>query len=634
MEDKERRALLLITAVIFFSFTLFYYCYEQDNKYTRPRPYAQKGVTWLEEQWYREHPMFYLTDGWSFYQDKLLSPDQLSVHTPDAYFYIGRYGGFDLGDPDASPHGKGTYRTVILTEGQEQEYGLELTPIYSRWRLWVNGRLMQSVGMGGEEAPRPPVDMITFMAKDKIEIVVEAEDDSHFYSGMVYPPAFGVPELVSRTFELRLLIHGAASMVALVIGALCVCLVAGSRFSRPYGAIAVLCFCFCGSTAWPLFQVMAVDTYWFLLAERVCYYGMFLSMMWIQGRICSLPKKVYIPACAAGLAVCLSVLIQPWVPAEAAGTLYAYGNMLGMYKWLTVFWLLATSGWAVYKKRPYCLPVLAGNCVFMCSLAADKVFSLHEPVLTGWFAELAGGVFILIAGGIVLYDVDRTYRESLQLKLEQQLSQVQLEARARYGELQQEYIRGTRKQLHETRNRFTLIKHYLDRGETDKLKEYLEGLLPPSVDMGNGEYTGHTLMDSILAVELSAARSQGIYVEAEGDRLPCNLALKDAHLTTLLMNLLDNAIEACGRLPEDGERWISLEISRNGSGLAISCINSSLPHERGKSTSKEDSQAHGYGIELIRQIVGEYGGSFQTEWYSDSFSAQVFLPGAVEENEL
>lgn len=73
---------------------------------------------------------------------------------------------------------------MILTEGHEQEYGLELTPVYSRWRLWVNGKLKQSVGMdgniNGDMGPRPPVSMVTFTAKDRIEIVVEAEDDSHF----------------------------------------------------------------------------------------------------------------------------------------------------------------------------------------------------------------------------------------------------------------------------------------------------------------------------------------------------------------------------------------------------------------------------------------------------------------------
>ena len=234
----------------------------------------------------------------------------------------------------------------------------------------------------------------------------------------------------------------------------------------------------------------------------------------------------------------------------------------------------------------------------------------------------------------MIYDVDRTYKESLRLKMEQQLSQVQLEARARYGALQQEYIRGTRKQLHETRNRLTLIKHYLDTGETDKLKEYLKGLVSSTVDMENGEYTGHILMDSILAVELGTARSQGIYVEAEGDRLPGSLAVNDAHLTALLMNLLDNAIEACSRLPEDGEKWISLEIGRVGTGLTILCTNSSLPREEGRSTSKEDSRAHGYGMELMSQVVREYRGTFETTWYTDSFSARIFLPDAVKDGEL
>ena len=638
MKVREKQAFLLITAVILLSFAFFYYCYEKDNKYTRPRPYSRDGVIWLEDQWYSRHPMFYLTDGWSFYQDKLLSPDEIENHTPDAYFYIGRYGGFDLGDREASPHGKGTYRTVILTEGHEQEYGLELTPVYSRWRLWVNGKLKQSVGMdgniNGDMGPRPPVSMVTFTAKDRIEIVVEAEDDSHFYSGMVYPPAFGVPQLVSRTSELRLLIHGAAIMAAFLIGAMCLCLGAVRRFSRPYGAMAFLCFCFCGSTAWPLFQVMSESMYWVLLAERFCYYGMFFSMMWIQWQICGLPGRVYVPACAAGFLICLSVLIQPLIPAETAGALYTYGNILGLYKWFTAFWLLATSGWAVCKKRSCCLAVLAGNSVFMCALVAGKMFPLHEPVLTGWFAELAGGVIILITGGIMIYDVDRTYKESLRLKMEQQLSQVQLEARARYGALQQEYIRGTRKQLHETRNRLTLIKHYLDTGETDKLKEYLKGLVSSTVDMENGEYTGHILMDSILAVELGTARSQGIYVEAEGDRLPGSLAVNDAHLTALLMNLLDNAIEACSRLPEDGEKWISLEIGRGGTGLTILCTNSSLPREEGRSTSKEDSRAHGYGMELMSQVVREYRGTFETTWYTDSFSARIFLPDAVKDGEL
>ena len=163
---------------------LFMSCYLYDNKYTRPRPPANMGVVRLDSGWYRKNPMFYLADGWSFYQGRLLPPDQIGDYAPDAYFYIGRYGGFDLGDPAGNPYGRGTYRTVILTDGPEREYALEMTPIYSRWRLWVNGKLVQSVGMGEPELNRS-MSAVTFTARDRIEIVAEVEDQGHLYSGMV-----------------------------------------------------------------------------------------------------------------------------------------------------------------------------------------------------------------------------------------------------------------------------------------------------------------------------------------------------------------------------------------------------------------------------------------------------------------
>ena len=131
---------LLLAAVLLVSAVYFWLCWRYDNKYTRPRPAAKMGVVQLDMDWYEGAPFFYLADNWSFYRDRLLSPDELSGAIPDAYLYIGQYGGFDLGDPEADPHGRATYRTVILTDGTEREYALELTEIFSRWRLWVNGR--------------------------------------------------------------------------------------------------------------------------------------------------------------------------------------------------------------------------------------------------------------------------------------------------------------------------------------------------------------------------------------------------------------------------------------------------------------------------------------------------------------
>lgn len=194
------------------------------------------------------------TDG-LFTRDGFFHLTRSAITRRTHIFISGATGGFDLGDPAGNPYGRGTYRTVILTDGPEREYALEMTPIYSRWRLWVNGKLVQSVGMGEPELNRS-MSAVTFTARDRIEIVAEVEDQGHLYSGMVYPPAFGEPELVAGTSALRLLIHGAGCALALFIGALCLIIGVGSRFSRPYGLLALLCVCFFGSTAWPVFQVI------------------------------------------------------------------------------------------------------------------------------------------------------------------------------------------------------------------------------------------------------------------------------------------------------------------------------------------------------------------------------------------
>ncbi|MFR3754500.1 MAG: GHKL domain-containing protein [Enterocloster sp.] len=102
------------------------------------------------------------------------------------------------------------------------------------------------------------------------------------------------------------------------------------------------------------------------------------------------------------------------------------------------------------------------------------------------------------------------------------------------------------------------------------------------------------------------------------------------------MNLLDNAMtEPAAGFPEDGEKWISLDDWAGLEPALLSCApTAACPVSAGSSTSKEDSRAHGYGMELMSQVVREYRGTFETTWYTDSFSARIFLPDAVKDGEL
>ena len=615
MNRKKKWLPLLLTLALCVSCLACWFCYRYDNKYTAPRPQANMGVTRLDMDWYDQNPLFYLADGWSFYQGELLTPEELPAHSPDAYFYIGRYGGFDLGDPNADPHGQGTYRAVVLLDGRARQFALELPPISSRWRLWINGALMQSVGMGDEAAPSPAQTMVTFTAADRIEIVVAVADDAGYYSGLIYPPALGSPQAVGQVLSARLLLHGGTVTLALALAL--VCLLAGSllRFARPYRALSLLCLCLAGATAGPVFQAFGLS--WTgSPGQRACYYGIFLALLWTVSRVCGLPKRVQRCAAGFGIAVCAAVLLQPLIPVTRAGTLFAFSAALGWYKLLTALFLLCVSAWALKKGRRGSAALLTGGVVFAGALLMDRLLPIYEPIYGGWFVELAGWALLLVIGGAALKDTVALYREDAALRTE-------LAVRSEHARLQQDYVRATREHLHESRSRLTLISHYLDQGEQGKLRAYLDGLLRPAGGASH-QYTGNPLVDAALTDALARAEREGTAVELDAPPLPPELPYGDADLTSLLLNLLDNALEANARLPEGADRWVLLRVEQEDGGLRLTCLNAAPPPEDGP-TGKPDKLAHGFGLPLLRRLAGAYGGGVELDRGPDCCCVTVTL---------
>lgn len=596
-------------------------CYRCDNKYTVAHPYVKLGVTEPDMAFYDGMPFFYLADGWAFYQDKLLTPEEIGTRTLDAYFYLGRYGGFHLGDPDRDPHGQGTYRMVVLLDGTPRQYALELPPVFSCWRLWVNGTLMQSVGMGDEGVPGRERRTAVFTASDQIEIVAAVEDESSYYSGMVYPPALGSPAAVDRVLSARLLLHGGAVVLSLALGL--ICLIAGTllRFAKPYRALSLLCLCLAGTTAGPVLDAFGIP--WTgAPGQRACFYGVFFALAWTVGKVCGLPKKLQWAAAGVGLTVCAVMLLQPLLPLHSAKGMLALSAGLGLYKRLTALWILAVSAWALREGRRGSAALLCAGMIFVGALVMDRLLPVYEPIRGGWFVELAGWAVLLLIGSAALIDTVSLCHADAALRTE-------LAVRAAHARLQQEYIQQTRERLHESRARLTRMTHYLDAGKLDALRACLAELSPAGLS-DPGQYTGNPLVDAVLSVAFARADREGVYVEQELSPLPEKLPYADGDLTTILMNLLDNALEANARLAPGEPRWLNLRIAPNESGLEIACQNAA-PLPDGEKTSKADKGAHGFGLPLIRKTAARYGGRLELQRLDDCCGVTVTLQAQREE---
>ena len=412
---KESAAALLAVGVSLLAFSLFQLSGRYDNKYTWPRHPTGKGVTALQQAAYVRTPLLYLVDGWAYY-DGLLLPEEARAAEPDDVFYLGRYGGFDLGDPQAAPHGAATYRMVIEAGDEVRDYSLELTRIYSRWRLWINGELRHDEGMSpAGTVPEAGAGSVTFRASGDIELGYQVADDTGYYSGMVYPPAFGSPAAVDRMLVLRMLSHCLACVLAGAIGLLCLFAALRLRYPRPYFALTCLCACLIGCTAYPLLEYFGLSGSGWLVAERFCYYGIFACLLWMQGKLCGMPKKLRAAAMIIALSVCGSVLIQPLLQPATAAPLYLYSRVLEGYKWLTAVYLIAATAWSLRFGKQAAGALLCGFGFFAAALLSDRLLPLHEPVLLGWPVEMAGFVIAVLAAVLLLLDtarLDRAYRES------------------------------------------------------------------------------------------------------------------------------------------------------------------------------------------------------------------------------
>ena len=100
------------------------------------------------------------------------------------------------------------------------------------------------------------------------------------------------------------------------------------------------------------------------------------------------------------------------------------------------------------------------------------------------------------------------------------------------------------------------------------------------------------------------------------------------HLTGLLGNLWQNALEACLRLPPGADRFITATIALRRNKLMFQFRNSAAGVQRDKDGQYISAKgpAHGNGLAIIEDIVGLYDGFCEFDFDGAVFSCSIILP--------
>ncbi len=191
-------------------------------------------------------------------------------------------------------------------------------------------------------------------------------------------------------------------------------------------------------------------------------------------------------------------------------------------------------------------------------------------------------------------------------------------------------IRTQNERLHDTRHHLLALAGMASDGNFNALSQYLSQLLELQGKGITVRYCENDVVNSVIGGYISIAESRKIAVSVELD-LPGTMGMDEYELCTLFGNTLENAIEACERIPTDSpltpNRFIRLKSRVEQRRLTIRIENSCQkdPSAAQGNFVSSKGTGGGIGLESVRTVTDLYQGCMNCEKRENTFIFSAVL---------
>ena len=605
-----------------------------DNKYTMSGALTQDSTLILDSNILESDGLIWLPDGWELYPDVLLEPGS---GRSGWGIYVGQVQTWSVFHGDASPYGQASYRLVLEGPEEPVSAALWLPEVFSACRVYVNGALARQ---SGDFSPdyRPLVRNLTvsFSLAGRTELIVQAENRSHYYSGMTYPPALGSPQAVAELAGGRTALYALMTFSALsfALFSLATWLV-GARKDGLALWLAGLTLSFALRISYPLrllHGVRRVALVYALedmaaMAGIWCALGMVLELGHLGRRPwAEMTRRLafaMIPAAAV-----IPIWVLPWAPAFTG----SYGMLMSVWKLASALILTGTALWGGVRFGTMWLA--SGTGVYAAGLFLSvATINRFEPVRGAWPDEWGSFVLVLcfaalmVARGMIMARENRRLNEDLQREVAKQTNQIAglVEERQK---LLSEFFHDLKSPLASLLSYARMVRandvllddrtrEQLDviEGKSEQLARQLRMMQqfnlenPIASQWEQVELTGFlTAFHSQFQPDVEMSGPDFLLELQEG---ACAVRADPEKLSRALQNLVFNAVSFT---PEEGEIVLSLRregdyarVSVRDTGPGIAQEDLERVFQRGFTTRAEEG-GEGLGLFIVQSVAKEHGG--------------------------
>lgn len=280
----------------------------------------------------------------------------------------------------------------------------------------------------------------------------------------------------------------------------------------------------------------------------------------------------------------------------------------------------ALSGFTAKTTMYLCATSLLFYIFYAYSVLAVPYFNMVYLFIT----PVAGVFCTYINLRMILY-----LQELAQNKSDMRLQEIKNEYLLENYQTLENHYQQIVETKHEMRHHLFAIRTLLDNREYEKLETYLSKIQEHFSEAPEPIPCENRVIQAILGHASRRAKELGFNIEYEMLPLP-DLTIPEVDLVSLLMNLMENALESNANIQEHKDRWIQVKLKTRPPYLCLSICNARcgelMVAGNSYATTKNTSVLHGHGIAVVKRIVDKYHGLISFEHTDNTFHVEIALP--------
>lgn len=282
-----------------------------------------------------------------------------------------------------------------------------------------------------------------------------------------------------------------------------------------------------------------------------------------------------------------------------------------------------------YKESYLCefQGILLIAAIIMCLILGAYQVAIVRMIYENREGE-AGAVGISLAGVLLtILLIGMLYVKNKMLEKEKEFLTMRDEmVTQKFVELES-VMEKNRQLSYDLKNHLIVLKNYEKEGNYEGIRNYLKEIEQEYFEIKVRTWTGNPLADMLIEQKRALAEREGV-TSFTIQAVPISeWPFHDSETCSLLGNLLDNAIDACKRMDNEKDRWISIIIESQKKFLFIKIRNSidETPIMKGGRPIcvKSDKRKHGYGLKSVERIVDKYEGIISYQIKDNIFQANL-----------